>query len=116
SRSEDAVVLTAALERETGRRVDGVVGAFLRSGRQGGDGARREDGRDAQGVDEGRGCRATAQLAVARVAARGPGAEATLRDQIAAAGQQSHLEELTPVQPRPDDLLTVAPRGELGLR
>src|SRR5207237_749623 len=65
SRPQNAVELAAAFERKTGRRVDGVVRAFLRRGPEVRDGSRRQDGRNAQGVDEGGGGRAAPQLALA---------------------------------------------------
>src|SRR5439155_9998086 len=51
SRPEDAVELAAAFEGETGRRVDGIVRAFLRRGRELAQGSLRQDGWNAQRVD-----------------------------------------------------------------
>jgi len=116
SRSQDAVELAAAFERETGRRVDCVVRAFLGRGRELRHGSPRQDGRNAQRVDEGGGGRAASQLALARVALARPGAEAALRHQVAAAGEQAHPEQLAPAQARLDDLLPVSPRRQPELR
>jgi hypothetical protein len=99
----------APLVREPGRGIGGGIGIDLRrrAQRRPGDGLLdRHDG-ELHGERRGRGAGALAAV-VAAAPPRRPGAQTVLRQQVAGAREQAHLEEAPPVhQAGSDELLTV---------